>query len=312
MGNPDQASVDVIVCTRDRSEDLAATLAKLQRPEVTQGMDVSLTVIDNASTDATRSVIEGTPWTHLPPRYHYHGEGGLASARNAGLAVTHHRWVVFIDDDVWPQDGWLAALIEPLREGRFDAVVGTIRPAAHLRRAWMGKAVASALALNDHEPVSGDAPNLIGANMAFDREVLNRVPGFDPVLDPGGLGYGGDTLFSLQLCEAGLSVGRALDAVVEHHFHADRLLRHALLSSTKGFARSRRYINQRYGLWRDDWPAFKAVSVLIKLGAYYAAHPRVFWQHEGCSNREFKLRNHLAYYCSAWRGIASAAERDQA
>jgi len=309
MDNPDQDSVDVIVCTRDRCQNLALTLTKLQRPEVTQGLDVTLTVVDNASTDATRQLIEDRDWPYLSPRYCYHGEGGLASARNAGLAVTKNRWVVFIDDDVCPQDGWLAAMIEPLRTGRFDAVVGTIRPADHLRRAWMGRAVASALALNDHEPVSDSVPVLIGANMALDRAVLQRVPGFDPVLDPGGLGYGGDTLFSLLLRENRLSVGRAVDAVVDHSFHEDRLLRSSLLSSTKAFARSRRYINRKYGLWRDDWPAFKAIAILIKLGVYYATHPLVFAQREGCSNREFKLRNRLAYYCSAWRRTNARNER---
>ena len=299
MGTSNQISVDVVICTRDRCKDLAATLESLQRPEVTHGLDVALTVIDNGSSDATRQSVEQQSWPHLTPGYHYHGDGGLASARNAGLAITKHRWVVFIDDDIRPKDGWLDAMIQPLLAGRFDAVVGTIRPAAHLRRAWMGHAVASALALNDHELASNKPPNLIGANMAFDREVLNRVPCFDTVLDPGGLGYAGDTLFSMQLGEAGLRVGRAVDAVVDHHFHEDRLLRRSILSSTKGFARSRRYINRQYGLWRGKRGAWKAGAVLIKLALFYATHPWVFWQREGCSNREFKLRNHLAYYCSA-------------
>lgn len=298
MGHPNQTAVDVVICTRNRCKDLAATLESLQRPEVTQGLDVTLTVIDNGSSDATRQTLKQQNWPYLTPHYHYHGEGGLASARNAALAITKHRWVVFIDDDIRPQDGWLDAMIQPLVSGSFDAVVGTIRPAAHLRRDWMGRAVASALALNDHEPATNKTPNLIGANMAFDRDVLKRVPCFDTALDPGGLGYAGDTLFSMQLVEAGLHLGKAIDAVVDHHFHEDRLLRRSILSSTKGFARSRRYINRQYGQWRGKRGTWKAAAVLVKLGFFYATHPWVFWQREGCSNREFKLRNHLAYYCS--------------
>ena len=283
MGDQNQASVDIIICTRDRCEDLTATIENLQRPEVTQGHAVTLTVVDNGSSDATRQVVQEHNGSYLPARYHYHREGGLASARNAGLAVTDQPWVVFIDDDVRPQAGWLAAMIEPLMARRFDAVVGTIRPAEHLRRQWMGTAIASALALNNHEPITNATPNLIGANMAFRRAVLEHVPGFDPQLDPGGLGYGGDTLFSMQLGEAGLKVGRASDAVVDHHFHADRLLRESLLSSAKGFARSRRYINRTYGLWLDEWETCKLLVVLIKLGLFYAGHPLAFKQREGCS-----------------------------
>ncbi|MEM7624591.1 MAG: glycosyltransferase family A protein [Planctomycetota bacterium] len=294
-------TVDLVICTRDRCQDLSATLENLQRPEVTEGLDVVLTVVDNGSTDDTRRVVEDGPWSRLRPRYLYHGSGGLASARNAGIADTDCSRVVFIDDDVWPRPGWLAAMMEPLVEDRFDAVVGTVCPAAHLRRRWMGRAVASALALNEHERATDATPQLIGANMAFNRAVLERVPGFDPTLDPGGLGYGGDTLFSLQLADAGLRIGRAPDAVVDHHFHEDRLTRRSILASTSGFARSRRYINRRYGLWEDRDGMGRAAGVFLKLGVFYLTRPWVFWQREGCSNREFKLRNHWAYYLSRFR-----------
>ncbi|MEM6552397.1 MAG: glycosyltransferase family 2 protein [Planctomycetota bacterium] len=301
--NPD--AVDLIICTRDRADDLRATLTNLQNPAVTAGRDARLTVIDNGSTDHTRQVVEDQPWPHLKPNYHYDSRGGLAAARNAGLAVTDRPWVVYIDDDVSPCDGWLAAMTAPLIDGTFDAVVGTVRPAEHLRRDWMGRAVASALALNEHEaqgPHPPNPPNLIGANMAFGRHVLQHVNGFDPVLDPGGLGYGGDTLFSMQLTAAGLRVGRALDAIVDHHFHADRLLRRSLMSSLPKFARSRRYINHRYGLWHDNRVAWKTVAVLCKLGAFYLRHPLACRQAEGCTDREFKLRGRLAYYLASTRG----------
>ncbi|MEM1212346.1 MAG: glycosyltransferase family A protein [Planctomycetota bacterium] len=295
------AAVDLIICTRDRCADLEATLRSLQRPGVTAGCDVRLTVVDNGSTDATRQVVEAGDWPHLRPRYHFHETGGLAAARNAGLVVTDRPWVVYTDDDVRPCDGWLSAMTAPLIAGRFDAVVGKVRPAKHLRRDWMGNAIASALALNDHEPDDAANPNLIGANMAFGRHVFEYVEGFDPALDPGGLGYGGDTLFSMRLVEAGLRVGRAPEAVVDHHFHPDRLTRRSLLASPRGFARSRRYINRRYGLWLDQHEAWKTVAVLCKLGLFYLAHPTAHRQAEGCSNREFKLRNRLAYHLSRWR-----------
>ena len=62
-------------------------------------------------------------------------------------------------------------------------------------------------------PTAGDF-DLTGANMAFARRVLDKVPGFDRELGPGGLGFCDDTLFSLQLRTAGFRLaggGRGFD-----------------------------------------------------------------------------------------------------
>jgi hypothetical protein len=84
---------------------------------------------------------------------------------------------------------------------------------------------------------------MIGANMAFSREVLARVPGFDTELGPGALGFGDDKLFAWQIQEAGHQIiGAGERAVVEHHFEPSRLTRDSFLKRAAGEGRSNAYL----------------------------------------------------------------------
>ena|SRR2546427_11349637 len=67
--------------------------------------------------------------------------------------------------------------------------------------------------------------SLMRESMGFRRSVLERVPAFDPELWPGGLGFGGDTLFGWELAEAGFRIGYAPKTTVLYHFDPSRLRR---------------------------------------------------------------------------------------
>src|SRR6185369_4917701 len=137
----------------------------------------------------------------------------------------------------------------PILFGQADAVGGGIRIAPHLDRRWMTDAHRWRLASHESNEGSaeGDTPALIGANFAFGRHVLDRVPGFDTELGPGALGFGDETLFSWQLAEAGYRmVAAPASAAVEHHFDPSRLSRHSLLSVADRQARSSAYLNYHW------------------------------------------------------------------
>jgi glycosyltransferase involved in cell wall biosynthesis len=65
--------------------------------------DLELVVIDDGSIDDTRSVIESIHDSRV--RYYYKDNGGLASARNMGIAKCTSEYIGFLDsDDLWPND----------------------------------------------------------------------------------------------------------------------------------------------------------------------------------------------------------------
>ena len=105
----------------------------------------------------------------------------------------------------------------------------------------------------------------IGANMAFHRRVLDRVPQFDEELVWGSLGFGDDSLFSWQLERAGFRLGRAPEAVVEHHCDESRLLRRHYLDSAGKNGRSQVYLLHHWKHETIQMPRLRHACALLKL-----------------------------------------------
>jgi hypothetical protein len=135
-----------------------------------------------------------------------------------------------MDDDVRPPPGWLDGMSRPILGGTADAVAGGVRLAPHLERPWMERLhrtwLAETVFLDPRQP-----QEMVGANMAFGRHVLDRVPLFDPELGPGALGQGEEALFSWQLARAGFRLVGALELAVEHHLDPRRLLRESFAAA---------------------------------------------------------------------------------
>jgi GT2 family glycosyltransferase len=90
--------------------------------------------------------------------------------------------IAFLDDDAWPQDGWLAALLAAFADPQVLAVGGQVRRADGSRQ--YGPMVVTAL--GRPLPLAEDAalpphlsPTLPGCNMTFRRSALFAVGGFD-------------------------------------------------------------------------------------------------------------------------------------
>lgn len=250
------ASVSIIICTRDRAASLARTLAAIRDVALPPGTDCEVLVVDNASTDDTEAVARAAQVRYLrePAR-------GLARARNTGLAAARGDVLVFTDDDVRPEREWLTRLTAPILSGEAEAVAGGVRLAPHLARPWMSAYHRAWLAgTDDLDPQHPS--RMVGANMAIARTVLTRVPSFDPELGSGALGCGEDTLFALQVREAGFRIAAALDAAVEHHFEESRLRRTRWLAAARRMGRSDAYLAYHWegADWLRPWRSIASTA----------------------------------------------------
>src|SRR4051794_19288059 len=93
-------AVSVILPTYNRAKFLPQAFASIKSQTFT---DWELIVVDDGSTDDTRSVVEEQTrgWAQ-PVRYHRQENRGAYGARNAGLDLTRGESVAFFDsDDVW-------------------------------------------------------------------------------------------------------------------------------------------------------------------------------------------------------------------
>lgn len=107
-GNGDDKAVapqiSVVLCTFNRADRVAGAVEAILAQE---GADLELVVVDDGSTDATPAVLAAIDDPRV--RVVRKANGGLSTARNAGLAAATAPWVVFIDDDDRALPGWLAA-----------------------------------------------------------------------------------------------------------------------------------------------------------------------------------------------------------
>lgn len=256
--NPKPIVVSIILCTSNRADDLRLTLDAIGRLPVPTGLSCELIVVDNASTDDTPEVVRAVLLSNMLLRYVSEPRRGKGYAYNRGMAEASGEIFLFTDDDVRPPQNWIAGMCEPIRAGHADAVAGGIKLAPHLHRLWLTEKHARSVASTEYLPT--DQPiNLVGANMAFSRHVLEKVPQFDLELGPGASGMGDETLFSQQLTAAGYRVVMALDIVAEHHLRVDRLTRKGFADLARKLGASNAYISWH---WAHDGPRFPVLAVV--------------------------------------------------
>jgi GT2 family glycosyltransferase len=132
--------------------------------------------------------------------------------------------------------------------------------------------------------------------MAFSRRVLSRVPAFDVELGPGALGLGEDSLFALQLREAGYVIVGAPDTVVEHHCDASRLLRVNWLHRARhsGWSAAYRDYHWHHKDIQHAW--LKYAAAVATLRAWRVKWRKECRREEGCVEREMVLARTVHYF----------------
>ena len=218
-------TVSIIICTRNRARHLRETLDAVVQLDIPADIAAELVVVDNGSADDTAEVVRALDPEHMTVRYVYEGRTGKGHAYNAGLVASRGRVLLFTDDDVRPPRDWVERMCRPIIHGAVDAIAGGVTIPKQLERPWLVGFLRGWVACTEGMMGTEPPPSypLIGANMAFARCVLEKVPAFDPALGPGALGFGEETLFTYQLQAAGYRTRVNWEITVEHHFEAGRL-----------------------------------------------------------------------------------------
>ncbi len=205
-------SLSVAICTRNRVTTLRRCLESLRPLQGRHGFE--LLVIDNAPPDgATAELVERLSGV----RYVLESRPGLNFARNRAWSEASGDLIAYLDDDVIVDSGWLAGLQEAWAENpdaaAFTGLVMPLRldtPAQVLfekrngfRRGFDKKRFGRELPGNPLYPCGAGIFGA-GCNMAFRREVLQEIGGFDHALDTGApLPGGGDLDIFYRIIRAG-------------------------------------------------------------------------------------------------------------
>lgn len=250
----------IIVCTYNRAASLQDTLAALAALHAPADLDWEVLVVDNNSRDATRQVVETLQrdWPRL--RYVFEPAQGLSHARNRGIAEAAGEVILFTDDDVLPEPDWLATTLAGLEKYGADACGGYIAPIWETPPpAWLTERFYGFLAVrsdrSDDYPItaSGQAP--FGANMAFRRQVFERVGPFDTTRGRKGkvLASGEDGEMFERILGAGVKVVFLGTSRVHHKVESFRLTKAYFrrwrfqtsrnIAQSRGLAGERRLLN---------------------------------------------------------------------
>ena len=168
-------------------------------------------------------------------RYVLEPRPGLSRARNAGVSAASGQIIAFLDDDEEPDRQWLVGLASGFAQGSdIGCVTGTVLPARldtpaqelfeQLGGLRTGRGFSSATFTRHgpQSPVYPLPPFGVGANMAFRRETLALIGGFDVALGAGTPSYAGEDTLALTLTLlAGYRIVFEPAALTRHHHRRD-------------------------------------------------------------------------------------------
>lgn len=207
-------SVSVIVCAYEAEETIEECLRSLTELDYP---NYEVLVVDDGSTDATAAIARRFPVRLLP-----RGRLGLSGARNVGLEYAEGEIVAYIDADAQADPDWLTYLALALE------VPGTAGAGGPNPVPPDDPPVAQCVARAPGGPIhvlldDERAEHVPGCNMAFWREHLLEIGGFDPVYRAAG--------DDVDVC------WKLLDRGYDIRFNASALVWHRRRDSVRAFWR---------------------------------------------------------------------------
>lgn len=120
-----QTDISVNVCTYNRAEMLRGALESLICQKTDGKFSYEIVVVDNASKDDTKAVVEQVSKnSRIPIRYIIEENKGVAQARNRGVKESQGAWIALFDDDQLAESDWLYELYDMASETGVNCIGG--------------------------------------------------------------------------------------------------------------------------------------------------------------------------------------------
>jgi GT2 family glycosyltransferase len=228
--------VSVVVCTHNGAETLCACLRGLRELDYP---NFEVIVVDDGSTDSSPAIARQFGFQLIRLE-----RGGLSTARNVGMRAASGEIVAYIDDDAEPDREWLKYLTASLARSEYAGMGGPNLPPDDCAR--VARCVADAPGSPMHVLTSDrEAEHIPGCNMAFYKDVLEQVGGFDPQFRAAG----DDVDLCWRLLQAGHKLGFSPAAVV---WHRPRGSIRAYWRQQRGYGRAEGLLERK---WSDKYGA---------------------------------------------------------
>ena len=201
---PEYPKVSVIVCAYNAERTIDPCLASLEKVNYP---NYEVIVVNDGSTDSTLDIAQRYSYVHIINQENK----GLSVARNVGISAATGDIIAFTDSDCAVDPDWLFYLVAKFLSSNLPAVGGPNFPPPE--DSLVPSCVAVSPGGPTHVLLSDEvAEHIPGCNMAFRREALEEVGGFDPVFRAAG----DDVDLCWRLQNKGHTIGFSPAAVVWH------------------------------------------------------------------------------------------------
>jgi glycosyltransferase involved in cell wall biosynthesis len=212
---PTPPTVSVIIPTYNRKDLLRETLNSLAQQTYPSDY-FEVIVVDDGSTDGTVAIAaEAFPFIL---RYFWHSNQGDAAARNLGARQSQADILVFLDDDILVEAGYLTHLIQAYDMGQNNIVIGTCN-------LWLAETTPFSKSLYaspalDHIHTVMEVPfrDVYSNNMSLQREAYFKI-GMMQGLDFPGSSMWCDLDFNYRAYQQGFQFCRSTKAICWHRDH---------------------------------------------------------------------------------------------
>jgi glycosyltransferase involved in cell wall biosynthesis len=210
----DDVDISLIIGTLNRCQQLRLCVEAVLRMEFKGRWE--LIIVDNGSSDETAVMVQNLiAIAPFAVTYVSEARRGLGNAHNAGLAVAKGKIVAFTDDDCYPAPDFL----EQICHAFGDVSVGYITGRIILHDPTDYPAVVMESTTPHTFPPASfvHVGQVQGANMAFRRQALLSVGGFDPLFGPGSLFNAEDADAAGRVSAVGWRGKYCPEVIVRHH-----------------------------------------------------------------------------------------------
>jgi glycosyltransferase involved in cell wall biosynthesis len=220
---PHYPRVSVVVCAYNAERTMDACLASLERLNYP---DYEVIVVNDGSRDRTLAISEGYPYCRIISQENK----GLSVARNVGAQAATGDILAYTDSDCVADPDWLDYLVGTMETKGLVACGGpNLSPT---ETSLVPEAVAVSPGAPCHVLLDDEiAEHIAGCNMAFRRDVLLGLGGFDPIFRAAG----DDVDICWRLQDAGYAIGYSAAAFV-WHFRRNTVA--AYIGQQKGYGKA--------------------------------------------------------------------------
>jgi glycosyltransferase involved in cell wall biosynthesis len=237
--------IDIIICTYNRAGLLKRAIESILACKVPAGLSATLTVVDNKSSDETKTIVDGfVGISQIAVRYLFEKRQGKSQALNTALEHVTGDLIAFTDDDITVDKGWIREMV--MAAGRYPQYTcfGGKVMAVYPERVpeWLDingsmqfvKSVFVDRDDGDMETEYGEktiAATPGGVNMFFRLSAIEKNGLFRTDLGPVGktLGFSEDVEYCKRLLKKGERFMYIPSAIIYHPVHSERLKKNYLL-----------------------------------------------------------------------------------